>query len=164
MAVVTLVGVAMQQLSPFTLGGTPRAFQWMPFRNYYDFTTSETVSHSAELLLAYLPLGFALALAARGAAARWIVVTASALAIATPIEYLQQFVGGRFPDVTDIAMSVLGAWLGAWTATRGWALFSDEVRIIAQSVNGGTTRSDGARPLYSTAGIAAPSRTGHRSR
>src|SRR5262249_32311120 len=39
--VLTAVGVAMQQLSPFTLVDEPRPFQWVPFLNYYTFTTSE---------------------------------------------------------------------------------------------------------------------------
>jgi VanZ family protein len=125
---LTAIGVAMQQLSPFHIVRDGlRPFQWMPFLNYYAFTTGQTVSHSAELLLSYIPLGFGLAVAIRSSIARFSTVTALALVIAVPVEYLQQFVGGRYPDITDIGLSVAGAWLGMWLATSGWALFNAEV-------------------------------------
>jgi len=128
---LTAIGVAMQQLSPFdVVAGRVRYFQWMPFRNYYDFTTGQTVSHSAELLLAYLPLGFAFALIIGKRLARVGAISALALIIAVPVEYLQRFVGDRFPDITDIGLSVAGAWLGMWIATRGWPLFEEELALL----------------------------------
>jgi VanZ family protein len=128
---LTAIGVVMQQLSPFdVLHGSVRPFQWMPFLNYYTLTTGQTVSHSAELLLSYLPLGFALALAVRKPWEGFVMVTALALTIAVPVEYLQRFIGGRFPDVTDIGLSVAGAWLGRWIATSGWALFDEQLALV----------------------------------
>lgn len=129
--VVTMAGVAMQQLSPFTNADDVRRFQWIPFLNYYTFTTSETVSHSAELLLAYFPLGFTFALASRRRRKRFHVVLAAALLIAAPVEYLQRYIGGRFPDVTDVALSLAGSWLGAWTATQGWRLFDEQMALAS---------------------------------
>lgn len=129
--VLTGLGVAMQQLSPFSLADDVASFQWIPFLNYYAFTTSETVSHSAELLIGYFPLGFAFALTARRRRTRSLLVLAAALSIAAPVEFLQQFVGGRFPDVTDVLLSLAGAWLGAWTATRGWRLFDEQMALAA---------------------------------
>jgi len=127
----TCLGVAMQQLSPFTLGGGMRSFQWIPFLNYYEFTTSQTVSHSAELLLAYFPLGFTFALTTRRRRKRFHVVIVAALLIAVPVECLQMYVGGRFPDITDVALSVAGAWSGAWTAITGWRLFDEQIALFA---------------------------------
>jgi VanZ family protein len=127
---LTAIGVAVQQLSPFTAVWAEQPFQWVPFLNYYEFTTFQTVSHGAELLLSYVPLGFAVAITARTAAARRIAVVGLALAIAATVEYLQKFIGARFPDVTDIAMSIGGAWLGAWTATAGWRLFDVEMTMF----------------------------------
>ncbi len=128
---LTLIGVAIQQLSPFRPADDVGSFQWVPFLNYYAFTTSETVSHSAELLLAYFPLGFAFALATRRRRKRLHVVFAAALLIAVPVEYMQRYVGGRFPDVTDIALSLGGAWLGAWTAIEGWQLFDEQMALVS---------------------------------
>jgi VanZ family protein len=122
----TAAGAAMQQLSPFVTVSEARTFQWLPFLNYYAFTTFQTVSHSAELLIAYFPLGFALALLVKPRYARTVVVLLMALAIAAPVEYGQRFIGGRYPDVTDIALSLAGAWLGLWTATEGWRRFDAE--------------------------------------
>jgi len=128
---VTAIGVALQQLSPFNVTHVAvRRFQWVPFLNYYAFTTGQTVSHSAELLLSYLPLGFGLAVTIRGRATRFAVVTMLALTIAVPVEYLQRFIGDRFPDVTDIGLSVAGAWLGMWIATAGWTLFSEQIALL----------------------------------
>ena len=128
---LTMIGVALQQLSPFTPADDVRPFQWIPFLNYYAFTSSETVSHSAELLLAYFPLGCAFALATRRRRKRFHVVLAAALLIAVPVEYMQRYIGGRFPDVTDIALSLAGAWLGAWTATQGWRLFDEQMALVS---------------------------------
>lgn len=128
---LTAIGVAMQQLSPFdVLRGSVRPFQWMPFLNYYTLTTGQTVSHSAELLLSYLPLGFVLGVAMRKPWAGVFIVTALALTIAVPVEYLQRFIGGRYPDVTDIGLSVAGAWLGRWIAIGGWALFDEQLALL----------------------------------
>jgi VanZ family protein len=130
---LTTLGMAMQQLSPFTpVVDDARFFQWIPFLNYYTFTSSETVSHSAELLLGYFPLGFALALATRRRRNRVRVAIAAALMIAAPVEYLQLYIGGRFPDVTDIALSLAGAWVGAWTATEGWRLFDGQIALFTR--------------------------------
>jgi VanZ family protein len=123
----TAFGAAMQQLSPFALSKEPQPFQWLPFFNYYyAYTNSQLVSHAAELLLAYFPLGFGVALAIAQRHTRTIVVLLLALAIAAPVEYAQRFIGGRYPDVTDIALSLAGAWLGLWTATEGWRRFDAE--------------------------------------
>jgi VanZ family protein len=129
---LTTIGVALQQLSPFSFGAQSHPFQWVPFLNYYDFTTSETVSHSAELLMSYFPLGFAIALTIRRRQFRLPAVILAGLLIAAPIEYLQGFIGSRYPDVTDIGLSVVGAWLGSWAATEGWRLFDAELALTSQ--------------------------------
>jgi VanZ family protein len=130
--VATAIGAAMQQLSPFVVSNERQPFQWLPFFNYYSaFTNGLLVSHSAELLLAYFPLGFGVALSIREPRTRTIAVLLLALAIAAPVEYAQCFVGGRYPDVTDIGLSVAGAWLGLWAATEGWRRFDAERALIS---------------------------------
>jgi VanZ family protein len=39
------------------------------------------------------------------------------LAIAAPLEYLQMWVIGRYPDVSDIGVALLGAAVGMAAAT-----------------------------------------------
>jgi VanZ family protein len=128
---LTLVGVALQQLSPFG-SAIVRPFQWLPFTNYHAFTTSETVNHSAELLLSYFPLGFALAMWIPQRGTAILAALAATMLIAAPVEFLQQSIGVRYPDVTDIAVSLAGGWLGAWAATDGRRLFRWEVATISK--------------------------------
>jgi len=113
----TAVGAAMQQLSPFEIAPAYRQFGLMPFLSDYQHTTFETLSHVFELVLLYAPLGFVWRLLVPSRRTLWwsLVVT---LLIAAPVEYLQGWIVGRYPDVTDIAISLGGAWLGFRLAGR----------------------------------------------
>ena len=115
----TAGAAALQMLSPFDWAATYRSMGWFPFLGYYAHTTFETLSHVIELVLLYVPLGF---FVGGGQPSRWrAVATAAGLAlvVAAPIEYLQGWVVGRYPDVTDIGVSLLGAALGAWAGRQG---------------------------------------------
>jgi hypothetical protein len=46
---------------------------------------------------------------------------------------LQRFIGGRFSDITDVTLSLAGAWLGAWTATQGWRLVAEQIELVTPS-------------------------------
>jgi VanZ family protein len=124
----TAVGAGMQMLNPFELATTPNAVQWLPFMNYYEVTTFTTLSHALELVLIYFPLGFVIARMRPGTRrSSWMIAIAITLAIAVPIEFLQRFVVGRFPDATDPTLSAIGGWLGAWAGTSGAAYFEATV-------------------------------------
>ena len=114
LAAATWLGAALQMLSPFTVAAVHHPFVWLPFYNYYERTSFETISHVIELMLMYLPMGFFLALIVRRRRALWFLAPAAAFVIAWPLEYAQGWIVGRYPDVTDIAMAILGALLGAW--------------------------------------------------
>jgi glycopeptide antibiotics resistance protein len=114
----TAAGAAMQMLSPFERAAEPNGVQWLPFLNYYEVTTFATLSHALELMLIYLPLGFCVARWSRPSSRATATVILIVMAIAIPIEYLQRFVAGRYPDVTDPSLSVLGGWCGAWIGQR----------------------------------------------
>lgn len=116
-------GAAMQMLSPFTFASAHRPFRWLPFLGYYEHTSFETLSHVIELILICFPMGFCAArvLPPRRAVA-WSIAIAAVLAV--PIEYFQGWVIGRYPDVTDIIFSGVGAWLGAWAGGFGPVAFS----------------------------------------
>ena len=114
---MTVTAAAMQMLSPFEFADEYRGFGWFLFRGYYVRTTFEALSHAIELSLAYFPLGFCLALAAGSTRRALWTALALTLAIAAPIEYLQGWVVGRYPDVSDVFLSLLGAWAG-WSLAR----------------------------------------------
>ncbi len=116
-------GAAIQMLSPFTVAAVHQPFVWMPFYNYYEHTSFETISNTIELMLIYFPVGFSIAMVLRP---RWRVYTAAlgvSLAIALLLEYMQGWIVGRYPDITDAAVATLGALLGAWAGGAGWKRF-----------------------------------------
>ena len=109
---MTVFGVTLQMLSPFELAAEYRGFSWFPFLGYYTRTTFETLSHVIELALAYFPLGFCLVLNAKAEGRAMLGALMVALAICAPVEYLQGWIVGRFPDVSDVGLSLAGAWIG----------------------------------------------------
>ena len=117
---MTVGAAALLMLIPFEFSGHYRGFSWYPFRSYYERTTFEGLSHVIELVLTYFPLGYCFT---RGQGGHWRQFTAVlglALLIAAPVEYLQGWIVGRFPDISDIGLSLAGAALGIMAAeTRG---------------------------------------------
>ena len=109
---MTIVAAAVQMLSPFESAPAYRGFSWFPFLGYYTRTTFETLSHVIELLLAYFPLGFCLMLGADSRRRAVVMALVLTFVICVPIEYLQGWVVGRYPDISDVALSLLGAWIG----------------------------------------------------
>jgi hypothetical protein len=55
------------------------------------------------------------------------------LIVAAPVEYGQGWIVGRYPDITDIAMSGVGGLLGAWAGTDGEAMFDEVVASLRRS-------------------------------
>lgn len=108
-------GAGVMVLAPFTLAPERRPMEWVPFLTYYQYTTGQTVSHVVELLLAFLPIGFALACVTPGPR-RWLSSAGVALPLAIILEYLQGWIVGRYPDVSDIMVMTLGAVVGSWLA------------------------------------------------
>ena len=115
LATATAAAAALQMLSPFDITPTYHAFGWFPFVGYYSHTTFETLSHVIELMLLYFPLGYWIGNSAPGKPGLLRPVLFAlllTLVIAGPIEYLQGWVVGRYPDVSDVAVSLFGCWVG----------------------------------------------------
>jgi VanZ family protein len=128
---MTVVAAALQMLSPFEIADRFHTMGWFPFLGYYRHTTFETLSHVIEIGLLYFPLGYwAGAAGAAGlpteaaseASVRRRLAYAGgvglALVIAGPIELGQGWIVGRYPDITDVALSLAGASLGVWAGLR----------------------------------------------
>jgi VanZ family protein len=133
LVVATAAAAAMEILTPFELAAERRLFNWLPFMGYYAYTTFQTLSHVLELWLLYFPLGFGFAVTTRQPARAITAAAVVGCLIAAPLEYGQGWIVGRFPDVTDIAMSVVGACFGAWVGTRGAEMFDGLVASLRQS-------------------------------
>jgi VanZ family protein len=120
-SLATLLAAAMQMLSPFQWTAEYRPMSWFPFRGYYTRTTFETLSHVIELALLYVPLGYWVgATSGESGSARRALLTTGALtvAIAGTVEYLQGWAAGRYSDVSDVGLCLLGAAVGVWAGRR----------------------------------------------
>jgi VanZ family protein len=135
LVVVTFAGAALQMLAPFSFATAHRPMALFPFFGYYARTSADTVSHVIEIALIYLPLGFALAFSGRGTWRLWRGPMI-ALAIAGLIEAVQGSIAGRFPDITDIGMAVLGGAAGGWLAGPALTKFEDWRNGVSGSVRG----------------------------
>jgi len=118
LVVLTVLAAIPFYLQPFALGASYESIALVPFLAYNEFTTLQTVSHVIDLLLIYAPIGFAMQWE-RGKTPVSMRVVLVALSIAGPLELAQGWIVGRFPDVTDIGMAVLGGLVGAAVARHG---------------------------------------------
>ena len=112
----TAASAALAMLSPFQFSPEYHTVGWFPLLAYYSRTTFETVSHVIELALLYFPLGYCFAANAPSRRNAGLVAACLAFAIAAPVEALQGWVIGRYPDVSDVALSLAGVWLGVQAA------------------------------------------------
>ena len=124
LVVLTVLAAVPFYLQPFTIRAHYESMALVPFLAYYEFTTLQTVSHVIDLMLIYAPIGFAMQWQ-RGKTPVSMRVVLVALLIAGPLEYAQGWIVGRFPDLTDIAMAVLGGLIGAAVARHGLAWIAE---------------------------------------
>ena len=116
LAICTAVSAAMAMLSPFETSPEYHTMGWFPLLSYYSRTTFEAVSHVIELMLLYFPLGYWFTTGAPLQRKSVVLAIGLALAIAAPVEALQGWVIGRYPDISDVALSLAGVWLGVQAA------------------------------------------------
>lgn len=118
LALVYMGLIVYASLYPFTdwrdLGLAPWAYLIAPWPRYW--TGFDLVSN----VLGYTPLGFLLALSAlrtrRGRRAVGLATLAAGL-LSLVMEGMQSYLPARVPSNVDLALNVLGAWLGAVVAT-----------------------------------------------
>ena len=134
LVVATGIGSGLQSLSPFEIAATPRFRQWIPFMNHYSHTTFDGLSHVIEMALIYFPLGFCLPRLPPAAKHPTIWAVGLTILLAVPIEWMQGWIVGRYPDVTDIAIGACGAWFGVWVATVGRSAFQEAREEVSGSV------------------------------
>lgn len=122
LVVASAIAAVPFYLQPFTVASVHRPLATVPFLSYYEFTSRQTVSHVIDIMLIYAPIAFAIEWTqTRRSLLRAVVLSA---VIASSLEYSQGWIVGRFPDVTDVGMALLGALAGVWMACYGEALAS----------------------------------------
>ena len=163
LATATTLAVAMQMLSPFTVASPHRSMAMVPFLGYYDNTSLQTVSNVAEIMMAFFPIGFAAAMVTGRSRRAWMLAIGTVLAISAPIEQLQGWIVAanglhRYPDITDIAIAILGGAFGAWAGAAGWSRFRAQLQTIAvRSMRSPLLDVPGA-PLIGSLAVTRPAR------
>ena len=109
------LATALMVLSPLLISPEQQPIQYTPFLGYVRPSPERMVSHAVELSMAFFPIGFAIGMVARGRRA-WLLTTVVALLLGPTLEYGQSWIVGRYADVTDAGMLILGALAGAWAA------------------------------------------------
>jgi VanZ family protein len=111
----TWLAAGLMLLKPLTFSSTQQAIQYTPFLDYMRPSPESMVSHVVELTLAFFPIGFALGMIVRRPRL-WVATGLVAGLLAVVLEYGQSWVIGRYADVTDAGVLVLGAFAGAWAS------------------------------------------------
>jgi glycopeptide antibiotics resistance protein len=126
-AVLTYVSVvsaiAMKELYPFHLGEWQGHFNAIPFLAEYANTSFLSLARFIEDSIAWVPLGFCWAYLMPKQKGLFVLTLVAALLASIPLELLQGFIPGRYPDTTDMISAGLGAMAGNLLLTRGKRAF-----------------------------------------
>ena len=101
---------------PFQLAARVTAINWLPFRPFYESATPATVGALVETVLLYFPIGFSGVWRQPPTRRPAVGVLLLAAGVAAAIEWAQQWMPGRFPDVTDVLLAFFGTLLGVMVA------------------------------------------------
>jgi VanZ family protein len=123
--VAAWAGAVLVMLTPFDWTGRHRPFEWAPVYGYYR-SADQPISVVIELALVFVPVGFALGRAVRRSLL-WVTVSAVAVILAWPLEYLQGWTASRVPDVTGVCIAVAGGLVGAWAGGPLWDRFTQTI-------------------------------------
>ena len=121
--IATIISASLFSLSPFDFSAHNGRMNWLPFLPYYEITTFVAFSNFIESMLIYFPMGFILQYCGKEKSA-YVLSLIIALIICFTLEYTQQWVAGRYADITDVIGAMTGAFAGAVTCRRGWPVFN----------------------------------------
>jgi len=96
------LAIVAQGVSPYHFGGRSH-FEWVPLVEYYNQTTGAALYDALSGILTY---GLLAALWPRKTTMLWAILLAGA------IEWVQIYIPGRSPGITDILIAGLGAFIG----------------------------------------------------
>jgi len=117
LTIATAVAAVPFYLAPFKPAPAHNPMTMVPFLAYYEFTSLQTVSHVIDLMLIYAPIGFVIQWSRHDSRARRAALVSGVIAFG--LEYAQGWIVGRFPDLTDVGMAILGGTAGAAIARHG---------------------------------------------
>jgi len=128
MVTATALSAALLTLYPFEFTDQFSGMNLIPFLPYYQITSFVAFSNFIEAMFVFLPMGVVMAILGRREKTMIPMVFLLTLTIAIPLELLQGWVVGRFPDVTDILGGALGGILGVLIWTKGLQSYQEGIR------------------------------------
>lgn len=127
LAVATLAAAAMEMMTPFRFQQGYCSMNLLPFIAHYSGSFFSVFANFTGLVLLYFPLGFCFG-GIFGRKAKVFNLLLPVVLTALALEILQGFVPGRYPDITDVIASAMGAWAGFRTALLWPQAISSEIR------------------------------------
>ncbi len=122
--IAILVSAAARAYYPFAFTDHFSGFNWVLFMPRYGWSTFASISDFVDNSMTFFPVGFLLGyFFPRSRPARAAAIVAGAMAFL--VEVGQGYVPGRYPDITDVLGSILGAAAGSLALTRGWPAFRE---------------------------------------
>ena len=122
MIFLTALSVGIEALHPFVWLKYSNSIQWFPFLGYYDIPTFLAIADFVETLIKFFPLGFLFAVAKHGSKKSMMTALLITLLIALPLEIAQQWVEGRYSDITDVVAAMAGCLFGFMGGARWGAM------------------------------------------
>ncbi len=134
LVIFAIISAAVQTLAPFEIRSQHVSISTMPFLSYYHASIFTAIANFLEVLITYIPLGFALQYAISSRRSAFMVITIIVGLVAYCLEYMQGWVVGRYPDVTDVIAAVIGATFAGSLCLR-WSrvFFSQTTEVNAET-------------------------------
>ncbi len=128
--ILTVLGATLQTLSPFEVRMEHMAMGMTPFLSYYNASTFTAMANFLEILITYIPVGFVIQYVISFKRSAFPVIVIVVGCIAYVLEYLQGWVVGRYPDITDVLGAVIGAVLAGSLCLRWSQVFLDDKESV----------------------------------
>lgn len=123
---MTILTAAVQTLAPFEFRIEHMQMGMTPFLPYYNASTFNAIANFLESIIMYVPLGFVLQYGISRKRSAFIIIAIVVAAIAYGLEYMQGWVVGRYPDITDVIGAVIGATIAGSLSLRWTKVFTLE--------------------------------------
>lgn len=132
--VFSIISAAIQTLAPFDIRSQHVLMGMTPFLSYYHASTFSAIANFIEILITYIPIGFAIQYLISSKRSAFIVVVLIVGAVSYCLEYLQGWIVGRYPDITDVLAAVIGATIAGSLCLRWARVFKpDSLQVNAEA-------------------------------
>lgn len=120
---ISLLTAAVQVLAPFEMRIAHMSMGMVPFMPYYESSTFSAIANFLEGMMIYIPLGFVMQFAISRRRSAFLLIVIVVGAIAYGLEYMQGWIEGRYPDITDVIGAVIGATVAGSLCLRWSRVF-----------------------------------------